>query len=127
MPSPPPIPPVVGPSGGGGYAAPLLLLPVRLETRFMDAPGGRELWLLVFPDQISVNTHEPKLTTTEVELAEDYWRGVWRVGTTKAAEERRPWERIAARLGARRAAWVVSQHTPNNAPSRPTAPTPDDK
>ena len=40
---------------------PLVLLPVRLETRFQ----GAELWLRVFPDDVHVNSFEPELTNDE--------------------------------------------------------------
>ena len=42
---------------------PLLLLPVRLETRFFAvANGSQELRIRVFPDQIHVDSHEPALS-----------------------------------------------------------------
>ena len=31
---------------------PILFLPFRLETRFGQGPGGPELWVRVYPDQI---------------------------------------------------------------------------
>src|SRR5215216_5803424 len=36
-------------------ALPCLLFPVRMETRFMGAPGSRELWVRVYPDDIAVH------------------------------------------------------------------------
>ena len=41
---------------------PLVLLPVRLETRFQRQ---RELWLRVYPDDVHVNSFEPELTADE--------------------------------------------------------------
>jgi len=37
---------------------PIMLLPLRVETRFKDA----ELWVRIFPDEIAINTHEKLLT-----------------------------------------------------------------
>src|SRR5262249_19097350 len=36
---------------------PLVLLPVRLETRFQ----GAELWLRIYPDDVHLNSFEPQL------------------------------------------------------------------
>ena len=49
---------------------PLVLFPVRLETRFF----GQELRIRVFPDKIHVDTHEPELTADEVEWANTFTR-----------------------------------------------------
>ncbi len=37
---------------------PILLLPVRIEYRFMDGETGRELWVRIFPDDVATHTHE---------------------------------------------------------------------
>ena len=44
-------------------ATPFLLLPVRLETRFMEAVDTQapELWVRMYPDQIHVNRFDPAL------------------------------------------------------------------
>ena len=45
---------------------PLLLLPVNIETRFIDSSGASELWVRIYPDQIAINTFEPELTDQEI-------------------------------------------------------------
>ena len=53
--------------------SPVLLLPVRLETRFIDGANGPELWVRIYPDQIAIDTHEPALTAAEQTAGEAYW------------------------------------------------------
>ena len=51
---------------------PILLLPVRLETRFMRGEAANapmELCVRIYPDDIHVDTHEPAFTTDEQQWA----------------------------------------------------------
>src|SRR5258706_9420893 len=43
-------------------ATPIMLLPLRLETRFKDTDKGEQLWVRVYPDEVAVTTHEKILT-----------------------------------------------------------------
>src|SRR6266481_1834794 len=72
---------------------PLLFLPVYIETRFIDlAVGGSELWIRIFPDQISINAHEPELTQQEIADGKSYWNTAWSFGKSAAAADlRAPW------------------------------------
>ena len=103
---------------------PLVLLPVRLETRFFTlADGGTELRVRVFPDKIHLDSHEPDLTTDEQTWGQHYWQQNWLAGSD-TTRDRDAWRQIADRFGARRAAWIVRVLQPTNAAQRPTAPTP---
>jgi hypothetical protein len=98
---------------------PFLLLPVRVETRFMTGAGGRELWVRIFPDEVAVHTHEPHLTADEIESGKVYWREHWRAGQAddpQAREERRKgaWRALAEAYGGPRAAWVARETRPAN-------------
>lgn len=104
-------------------STPFLLFPVRLETRFAKNPqGGGELWVRVFPDEVSVDTHEEALTETEILSGRSYWETVWRsAGTREAALS--VWRVLVASHGAPRAAWIARVMEPQN--TIPSEPVPD--
>jgi hypothetical protein len=114
--------------GPGDAASPLLLMPIRIETRFMDAGDGSELWLRVYPDQIMINGHHPQLTAAELAAGNSYWDAVWRAGSPPPDQDAvvAPWRGLVARYGAPRAAWIVHQTTPLNIAQQPATPTPPD-
>jgi hypothetical protein len=120
---------------------PLVLLPVRIETRFLPAqdvgepvlvrrpPDGvaGELLLRVYPDTISTSSFEPELTDDEIGAGTAYWTTLWDLGGPPPEDRARTaWKTLATRFGPRRAAWVVAVMTPTNIAQRPVqAPTPD--
>ena len=95
---------------------PLVLFPVRLETRFF----GQELRIRVFPDKIHVDTHEPELAADEVEWGKHFHTLLWNATTDEARKN--AWQQLADRYGAERASWIVRQLTPRNPAERPTKP-----
>ena len=80
---------------------PLLLFPVRLETRFL----GDDLWVRIYPDQIFVNTHEPRLTKTELDAGKRYLSYLNK--GTSDEEKRNAWRELARLFGPERAAWIA--------------------
>ncbi len=56
---------------------PFLLLPVRIETRFVTSNNTSELWLRIYPDDIAIHTHEKTLTDKEVTEGEKYWKALF--------------------------------------------------
>lgn len=103
---------------------PLVLLPVRLETRFFPAAdGGAELRVRIYPDKIHADTHEPALTTNELEAAVRYWEQDWRAGPEKPGRLA-AWHSLATRFTPQRAAWIVRATTPTNSDQRPTKAIP---
>jgi hypothetical protein len=103
-------------------AVPFLLLPVRLETRFMtDADGQPELWVRIFPDDISIETHESALTNDEISAGRAYWEMVWRAGGDREAESG-AWRALIGGYGAPRAAWIAKALTPHNLSEKPGHP-----
>jgi hypothetical protein len=89
---------------------PLVLLPVRLETRFATGGDVPELWIRIFPDEIHADAHEHELTAKEVSAGRIYWTTVWE--DQDAA--RTAWQVLLETVPAPRAAWVVRVLTPRN-------------
>jgi hypothetical protein len=90
---------------------PIVLLPIRLETRF----SGNELLLRIYPDDIFADSHEPELTDGEVEDGQRFWQTAW----PGEAAERLAWRVLVDAVGAPRAAWVAEQTQPSNVRQRP--------
>jgi hypothetical protein len=99
---------------------PFLLLPVRIETRFMAKGDAHELWLRVYPDDIAVHTHEKTLTDEEVAKGEIYWRAIFRAEKQGANDEEKDefkkaaWTTIVEFFGPQRSAWIASETRPTN-------------
>ena len=104
---------------------PIVLLPVRLETRFQAASGdATDLLIRVYPDDLHIDTHEPGLTAEEIEWGKTYWSEAWRGGRSDA-HERTAWSELADRFTPQRAAWIVAKLEPHNPDARPQDPVPD--
>jgi hypothetical protein len=105
---------------------PALLLPVRLETRFawQDPADPKRhtvvrpavavatpvLLVRIYPDDVHVDGHDPALTRQEVAWLRDYLKAA------AAGRDRKDfvaaWERLVARAGPTRAAWIVRNRPP---------------
>ncbi|PWT72897.1 MAG: hypothetical protein C5B46_06160 [Proteobacteria bacterium] len=106
---------------------PVIMFPVRLETRFFSQPdNSAELRLRVYPDKIHIDTHEPELTAVEMAWGKHFWEQTWRAG---ADDERKKaaWQQLADRFDARRAAWIARSLKPLNPQDQPGARLSDDE
>jgi hypothetical protein len=83
--------------------APIVLFPVRLETRFADG----YLKVRIMPDEIMLNMHERALTKEEQDRAKAYYEAVVENG-----REGERWRDMVARFGAQRAAYVLREMLP---------------
>jgi hypothetical protein len=90
---------------------PVLLLPFRLETRFVQAPSPT-LLVRVYPSQISINAFKQQLTTAEIQAGQAYWTATWTAMGTPGADQAGPWRSLASRYGPQRGAWIVAQTQP---------------
>ncbi len=98
---------------------PILMFPLRLETRFKKDRAGRpQLWVRVYPDTCLVDGFEESLTENEVEAASVFWAGIWRAGGDEPME-RAAWRDLVASVGAGRAGWVVRRVQPRNPSDKP--------
>lgn len=110
-----------------GPATPLVLLPVRLETRFTPrADGGSDLRVRVYPDTIHIDTHEPELTAQEQLWGKHFWEQTWRAAGDEAASKL-AWRQLAERFDANRAAWIARALSPQNPDDRPRSPLAPDR
>jgi hypothetical protein len=83
---------------------PLVLLPVRIETRFQ----GTELWLRVYPDDVHIDSFEPQLTSDEATARTQYLAQA-NVGPDAA---KLAFANLARKFGPTRAAWISSANVP---------------
>src|SRR5262245_11638794 len=105
---------------------PILLFPVRLETRFKTGAAGQpQLWVRIYPDTCLVDVFEPSLTEQEVENARAFWAAVWRAGGDEALE-RTAWRELVASHGSGRSGWIVRQYAPLNPGDKPAKDSPTD-
>jgi len=75
---------------------PVLLMPLRLETRFKDG----KLLIRIYPDQIFIDTHEDGVTREEYESVKTY-------KSTTGDKARDAWRVLSMQFGPARAAWLV--------------------
>jgi hypothetical protein len=87
---------------------PILLLPVRVETRFR----GNELLVRVYPDEIAIDTHEEFLTNREVASGQEYWRVIGADGGETLRRE--AWRKLVDNHTAPRAGYIVERTKPLN-------------
>ena len=87
---------------------PILLLPLRVETRFKDSA----LLVRVFPDEIEINSHEEIPTRKEVDAGQGYWRAIATDASDTARKE--AWRKLVEAFQAPRASYVVTRTRPTN-------------
>ena len=105
---------------------PILLSPVRIETRFKkqteDGRVRHQLWVRVFPDECSIDTFEDVPTASELTRVEAYWASVWAAGQSNEAalqsliqnRKKAAWQSLVGQYQAGRAYWLIQNYTPEN-------------
>lgn len=90
---------------------PILLFPVRLETRFVTHDAGRQLLVRIYPDDCLVDSFEPDLSEAEVTNLRRYWCETFSAGGDEPLE-RAAWRTLCAAHGAGRALYLIGQYAP---------------
>ena len=109
---------------------PLVLLPVRLETRFGTVGGQTILRVRIYPDEIHVDSLVRGLTDAETAAGHAYWSAAWSEPVPPSA-----WGDLVSAVSPGRAEWVAHACTPanlaqrgaNTAPSFRDPPAPGDR
>jgi len=105
---------------------PLLLLPVRLETRFFGMPDSSvELRVRIYPDKVHIDAHDPALSAEESAWGRRYWQLQWHAGGDEA-RLRSAWRMLADRFEPQRGAWIARATQPLNPQDRPKEALPDE-
>jgi hypothetical protein len=101
---------------------PILLFPVRIETRFKEVRVRErslfQLWVRVYPDNVTVDTFEDLLADVELKNVKTYWTNIWRAGGNDG-EKRAAWETLVSSHGSGRAHWIIGQYVPLNVSQEP--------
>lgn len=92
---------------------PILMFPLRLETRFKSVNGVQQLWLRVYPDDCNIETREDLLSESEWKNAKNFWTEIWKAGGVES-EERAAWRSLVNSHGSGRAAWIIANFKPVN-------------
>jgi len=114
-------------------AAPFLLFPVRIETRFRVRPSSpqaagapaaaipvpaHELLVRIYPDECSIDTFEPLMSQSELLNIKSYWMNIWRAGGVEN-DQRGAWAKLVLAKGAGRAGWLADNFQPLNLSAEP--------
>ena len=90
---------------------PILMCPVRLETRFVTRDQARQLLVRIYPDDCLVDSFEPDLSEAEVTNLRRYWCETFSAGGNEPLE-RAAWRTLCAAHGAGRALYLIGQYAP---------------
>lgn len=107
---------------------PLLLLPVRLETRFIQNGLSVDLLIRVFPEQIHADGFIENLTEEELNIGKTLWREAY-FYTQDSNPLTDPalhisWEEAKAKTSLERLGWIVQALNPRTV-TQPSGVTPD--
>lgn len=92
---------------------PVLMLPVRLETRVAKQRGVQDRLLVrIYPDLAHVDLDADRLTDDERKAGQAYWSQIWK--RRGEAADRAAWSELVELLGSDRASYVAYRTAPMN-------------
>ncbi|HSW22173.1 MAG TPA: hypothetical protein VLJ62_05355 [Burkholderiaceae bacterium] len=101
---------------------PILLAPLRVQTRFADSPDGRVLLIRVYPDDFSVQTHDAQLAAAERAAGDAYWAAPINKPDGQTQSRIELWRGMFATYGAPRASYIRQTTDLANAVAAALAP-----
>ncbi len=93
---------------------PILLAPLRVQTRFAAGPDGRALLIRVYPDDFSVQTHDAQLAAAERAAGDAYWAAPMDKPDDQTLSRIELWRGMFASYGAPRASYIRETTNPAN-------------
>jgi len=99
-----------------GSELPLALLPVRLETRFLGGAADRQLLIRIYPDDLHIESYEPRLTESEIAWGEHFWTQ-FKEAKGDTSKEQAAWGQLVERFGVPRATRLCEALLPTNLPA----------
>lgn len=96
---------------GPAASVPIVLFPLRLETHWDPVPAGGPgtLHVRIYPDVLSIDSHNPILTTSERTAGDHYWKA--RASGTPVDGDQ-AWAQLVRASSPQRAAWIVQETNP---------------
>ncbi|MEM9192388.1 MAG: hypothetical protein AAGF12_24650 [Myxococcota bacterium] len=102
---------------------PVVLFPLRLETRFKRTDAGPQLWIRAYPDDCQIQTHTAYITEAELEAVRRFWVDWYRAGGLDN-QQRSAWRQLILAHGSGRAPYLLESVRPEGEP--PTKARPED-
>lgn len=100
---------------------PILLFPLRLETRFKKTADEKDqLWVRIFPDTIAIDSFEENMSENEIQALRIYWHRIWQAAEDET-EERAAWRQLAGSFGPGRARYLTEEFFPENQNEKPSS------
>lgn len=97
---------------------PFLMFPVRLETKFKITGSQPQLWIRIFPDDISIDSHEEDISQNEFSSLQLYHQRITDAEALATADatldatyvenqKQLAWKELTDTFGSQRSSWIL--------------------